>query len=92
MNKSNLTRLAQSAGATLEEDTGYRDMRCFQIVAPDGKRWVDGGVTCIRIEWATGSSLSAREHNEAEYLVVKEAVEFGLEDIPEFESYLYATD
>ena len=80
--KAELERLATTAGATLEEDHGYRDMRTFQIVAPDGRQWVDGGVTSIRVEWAKGATAHATKHNEAEYLVVSEAVECGLEEIP----------
>lgn len=90
--KADLERLAKSAGATLEEDEGYRDMRVFQIVAPDGKRWVDGGCMHVRIDWAQGRKPDAVKFNDAEYLIAKEAVECGLEEIPAEEAYIYASD
>lgn len=90
--KADIERLAKAAGATLEEDEGYRDMRTFQIVAPDGKRWVDGGCIHIKVEWAKGATPSAQEHNRGEWLIIKEAVECGLEEIPAEEAYIYAKD
>jgi len=78
-NKASLERLAQSAGGTLEEDHGYRDMRVFQIVAPERFLWASGGVTCVRLDWARGSSPESAAFNEAEYLITKEALDCGLE-------------
>lgn len=89
---SDIKRLAAQAGATIEEDEGYRDMRVLQIIAPGGKRWLDGHVKMIRVEWATGKSPSAQQHNAAEWLVIAEAVECGLEDIPAEDAELYAVD
>jgi len=88
--KTHLERLAAKTGATLEEDDGYRDMRVFQLVAPEGKIWIDGGVTSIRVEWAKGSGRHAVEHNEAEYLVVSEAAECGMEPMTEEQLADYA--
>lgn len=68
-------------GATVEEDTGYRDMRVFQVEAPEGHVWV-GDVSSIRVEWAKGNTPSARAHNAAELLCVKEAMECGYEPEP----------
>ena len=76
----------------MEEDEGYRDMRTFQIVAPEGQWWIDCCVRCIKVEWASGATKHARQHNEAEWLGTKEAVECGLEPIPADQAYLYATD
>lgn len=90
--KADIERLAKAAGATLEEDEGYRDMRTFQIVAPDGQWWIAGCVRCIKVEWAQGATKHARLHNDAEWLCIKEAVECGLEPIPADEAYLYAVD
>ncbi len=90
--KADLDRLSKSAGATLEEDEGYRDMRTFQIVAPDGKRWVDGGCIHIKVEWAKGTTKHALEHNRAEWLIISEAVACGLEEIPSEEAYVYARE
>ena len=75
--KADLERLAKSAGATLEEDEGYRDMRVFQIVAPDGKRWVDGGCMHVRIDWAQGRKPDAVKFNDAELLGVPTIVVVG---------------
>lgn len=77
--KSDLERLAKQAGATLEEDHGYRDMRTFQIVAPDGKQWADG-VTCIKVEWAKGRTPHALAHNATEWRIAEDRVRGGLVD------------
>lgn len=90
--KADLERLAKAWGATLEEDQGWRDMRTFQIVAPEGQRWLDGHVLCIKVEWAKGAAKHAVRYNEDEWQVIKEAVECGLEPIPAEDAYLYAVD
>ena len=77
--KSDIERLAKAAGATLEEDHGYRDMRTLQIVAPEGKQWSDGGATSIRVEWAKGSTPSALKCNEDAYRDAASRVACGLE-------------
>ena len=85
-----LRKLAQSVGATFEEDTGYRDMRRFQLVAPDGKRWAGTGCVCHPLEWATRhSDLCAETFNAETIKDAEETVKFGLEDIPEEDKYLY---
>lgn len=80
-----LKQLACVAGATLEEDEGYRSMRVFQIVAPKGYRWISGRVACIRVEWA-------KDSNGLEFMIARQAVDCGLESIPADELYLYAED
>lgn len=90
--KTDLEKLAKRAGATLEEDEGYRDMHTFQIVAPDGKWWAASFTIHLRVEWARGTSRSAVAFNEDAYNDAASRVAHGLEDIPETELYLYATD
>jgi len=68
-----LTRLAESAGATLREVPGFalserggsRKMRVFQIIAPLGAEWLDTGSRFMRVEWATGSDRHAKAFNSA---------------------------
>lgn len=90
--KLNIERLAESAGATLEEDVGHRDMRVFQVVAPKGKRWHDGGVVCLRLYWARGFTPSAVKYNDGAYRDVASRIARGLENIPAEEAELYAVD
>ena len=54
-------------------------MRTLQIVAPDGKQWSDGGVVCMRVEWAAGSTPSAVKFNEEAYRDAASRVACGLE-------------
>lgn len=90
--RADIERLAKAAGATLEEDEGYRDMRRLQIVAPDGKRWRDGSVLCLLVEWAKGSTPGAVKHNEDAYRDATSRIACGLENIPAEEAELYAVD
>lgn len=89
--KADIERLAKAAGATLEEDEGYRDMRTLQIVAPAGKLWHDGGVQCLRIEWAKGTTPKAVEYNEVAYRDTESRIRCGLYDMTPEEAELYAT-
>jgi hypothetical protein len=90
--KADLERLAKTAGASLEEDLPWRDMRTFQIVAPDGMRWTDGSTTCLRVDWAKGSSQHSAKFNANAYLDASSRIACGLEPIPAADAYLYALD
>ncbi len=90
--KRDLERLAELVGATLEEDSGWRDMRVFQIIAPKGQRWISDSVVSIKIEWAKGHSESDRKYNESEFALASERVACGFKPIPAEDLYLYAED
>ena len=89
---STLRRAVEAAGGTLEEDTGYRDMRCLQLVAPSGQWWAGAGVQCYRLDWARGHSPQA-ERGNAEALRDGLAIcAGGLAPIPASMAELYAAD
>ncbi len=90
--KKDLEKLAGSVGATLEEDTGYRDMRTFQICAPDGQRWKCNDTLHILVQWAKGSTKQVIAYNEDEYGDAECRVKCGLEAIPAEEMDLYSND
>lgn len=86
-----LRKLVESAGGILEEDEGRRDMRCFQACAPDGKIWGEG-VTCLRIDWAAGTSPHAIAFNEDAFKDLTSRLSSGLRDQTEGEKYLCSED
>jgi len=90
--KANIERLAKVVGATVEEDYGTRNMRTFQVVAPPGKLWHDGGTQCLRLEWARGATRLAREYNEVAYLDAESRIRCGLYDMTAEEAEFYATE
>jgi hypothetical protein len=89
--KSDLVRLARLKGGTVEEDTGYRDVRVFQVIAPNGRRWVDG-VQCIQVERATGSTEDVHNFNRASWAQIVNRLTRGHEAIPADELEAYAEE
>jgi hypothetical protein len=87
-----LRKRVSLAGGTLEEDPGYRTMRVFQAVAPDGKRWRANGCVHYRVEFDTQRGAQPAGYNQSEWQRVCEAMTMGLEDIPAEEADQYAED
>lgn len=87
---NDIKRAAAKVGATVEEDTGYRDMRVFQLVAPDGKLWNATDCQCERVHWACGAAPHAITHNESAYRDILGTVSLGLRDMTEAEKLEYA--
>jgi len=56
--RAQLNREADKHGATVEDDSSGR-WRVLQIVAPEGKLWVDGSCTCLRVEWIAPGATEA---------------------------------
>lgn len=83
--KKDFAKLVERCGGTLEEDTGYRNMRVYQAVAPDGKLWAGDDVQCLRIETCKASS-------EDDYEWARAILERGLRDITPEEAEFYAED
>ena len=89
---NDIKRAAAGSGATVEEDTGYRDMRVFQLVAPAGKVWAGMDCRCKPVEWACGSAPHAVAYNEACFRDILETLSHGLRDMTEEEAHEYAED
>lgn len=62
--------LAKTVGATVEEDSGCRESRILQIVAPDGKLWKSTG----------GCHLVVAMNEKGAFEDAKNRISFGLED------------
>ena len=88
----NLTKLAQLARASLEEDHGSLDVRTLQLVAPAGKRWKSNQFISTPVLWARREAIltSARRFNLYSFTDACQVIEAGLEDIPEIERGYYA--
>jgi hypothetical protein len=50
-----LKREAKKIGATVEKDSGGRYCT-WQVTAPEGFQFTDGGTESLRVEWAYGDS------------------------------------
>lgn len=87
-----LKALVTRAGGVLEEDEGFSDTRIFQVVAPTGKLWACDDLHCLVVCWARGNSDQAYRHNEEAYADVSNRLSFGLRDMTEEDSELYAED
>lgn len=87
---TDIKRAVAKVGATVEEDCGYRDMRVFQLVAPDGKLWAGTDCQCEPVQWATGSSHHAIAHNEAAFRDILDTLSHGLRDMTPEEAEEYA--
>jgi hypothetical protein len=85
-------RAAAKAGGTVEEDTGYRDMRVLQVVAPHGYLWVGNDCQCTRVEWATGKAPHAISANEQTFASLAEMLSHGLREMTAEECELYAEE
>jgi hypothetical protein len=87
---SQLRAAVLKAGGTLEEDTGYRDMRVLQLVAPKGKLWSGADVQSYPVHWAKGNSTHAVEYNERNaFADAMDTINHGLRDMTEDEKPLY---
>ena len=75
-----IKKVAASVGATVEEDTGDRDMRVFQVIAPDCKVFEEG-LHMLRVEWGRGSDALA--FNLDTLADLKDRVKGGLIPDPE---------
>lgn len=76
MNKRALqTAVARFPGATLEPISAG-DYEGFHVEAPDGKRWVDGGVRSLRVEWRTEN----KEHKAESVRDALGRIQCGLRD------------
>ncbi len=90
---SNLKKAVEAAGGVLEEDESGRDIRRFQMVAPDNKRWAASACQCQPVQWAKRAHLdSAKKFNQISFDDAIQQLGFGLEEIPEDEKYIYAVD
>lgn len=89
---ADIKRATIAAGGTVEEDHPHRDMRVFQLLAPDGKVWSGNDCACIRVDWAKGSTNDAISFNQSAFSALKDTLSFGLRDMTADEAYLYATD
>lgn len=85
-------KLAKSVDATLEEDSGYRDIQVFQMVAPKGKLWISEDSPNLRFEIATGNTDSAKKFNQVEFDCVCGNVSVGFREMSEEEKDLFAED
>jgi hypothetical protein len=83
--KKDFAKLVERCGGTLEEDTGFRNNRVFQAVAPDGKLWKGDDVQCLRIE-------TCKESADADFQWARSILEAGLRDITPEEADFYAED
>jgi hypothetical protein len=79
--KQALARAAAKVGATVEEDTGYRSMRVFQVCAPDGKVWEDGPCVHLRCDIESERSAQGLAYNDGEAKVARKRIASGLRAI-----------
>ena len=89
---NDIKRAVAKAGATVEEDAGYRDMRVLQLVAPAGKLWAGTDCKCEPVQWACGSAPHAVAHNEATFSDIMDTLSHGLRAMTEEEAREYAED
>ena len=89
---NDIKRAVAKAGATVEEDAGYRDMRVFQLVAPSGKLWAGNDCQCKPVQWATGASTQARQFNESQFADIFDTLLHGLRDMTEEEAADYSEE
>ena len=89
--KQKLELAAAKYGATVEEDPGYRNMRVFQLVAPQGKIWEEG-VLHIRVELQRGNSPVAQTFNAQEITHAIENMSNGARPMTDIEKELCADD
>jgi hypothetical protein len=50
MTTTDLKRAAAKHGGTVEDESGQR-WKVYQCVSPEHRRWIEGGVHAIRVEW-----------------------------------------
>lgn len=70
---------ARSLGATVESDSDDR-WKVYQVVAPVGKRWVEGGVHTLRVEWDSGQGAVGAEMRAESIADAIDRMSQGLED------------
>ena len=89
---NDIKRAVAKAGATVEEDCGYRDMRVIQLVAPVGKLWAGTDCQCEPVQWACGSAPHAVQHNEQAFADILDTLSHGLREMTLEEAANYAED
>jgi len=89
---NDIKRAVAKAGATVEEDCGYRDMRVIQLVAPVGKLWAGTDCQCEPVQWACGSAPHAVQHNDEAFADILDTLSHGLRAMTEEEAADYAED
>ena len=76
--KNSLARHAAPFGAIVEEDTGLRGMRVFQVVAPYGTVWSDG-VKNIRCDVDSSREKQSQTYNRREVAYARSRIERGVQ-------------
>lgn len=89
---ADIKRIAASAGGTVEEDHGHRDMRKIQVCSQPGRLWSGNDCIHIPIDWAKGNSPSAIRHNEETFRSLTETLSHGQRDMTEQEAVICSTE
>jgi hypothetical protein len=85
--KRTLEAAVKKAGGWLEEDNARPPMRCFQLVAPDGRVWTDNGCKHIRLDLDSQRRPQAMTYNAAEVDYALRLLEGGHRKMTEQEAF-----